>query len=73
VWGFRWGEREERKQFGKCKRNWEDNIKIGIKEIGWRGEVDWFGLAQDRYKWWAVVITGMNLRDPLNAGKLSSS
>jgi hypothetical protein len=68
-----WRKLEERKQLGKCKRNWEDNIKIDVKEIGWRGDVDWFDLTQDRHKWWAVMITGMNPRDPLNTGNLLSS
>jgi hypothetical protein len=25
---------------------WEDNIKMGLKEIGWKG-VDWIYLAQN--------------------------
>jgi hypothetical protein len=41
-------EGEERciKVFGRetCKRRWEDNIKMGRKEIGW----DWFHAGQDR-------------------------
>jgi hypothetical protein len=34
--------------------------------------VDWIGLAKDRKRWGAVVNSGLNLRVPLNAGKLSS-
>jgi hypothetical protein len=34
--------------------------------------VDWIGLAQDKYKWRALVNAVMNLRIPLNAGKRSS-
>lgn len=37
------------------------------------GDVAWFDLAQDRYKWWAVVTTEMNSRDPLNEGNLLGS
>jgi hypothetical protein len=40
-----------------------DNIEMGIGEIGW-GNVDWIGLALDRYKWMALVIAVMNLRVP---------
>jgi hypothetical protein len=62
-----WRKLEAGKQLGKCKRNWVDVKEIGW---GWGRDVDWFDLAQGRYKWWAVVITGMN---PLNAGNLLSS
>jgi hypothetical protein len=49
-----------------------DNIKIGIREIGWDG-VDWTDLVQDRDQWRALVNTEMNLRVPKNAGKCFSS
>jgi hypothetical protein len=38
-----------------------DNIRMGIREIGWSG-MDWIYLAQDRDQWRAVVSTGVNLR-----------
>jgi hypothetical protein len=38
-----------------------DNIKIGLREIGWVG-VDWIDVAQDRDQWKALVNTVMNLR-----------
>jgi hypothetical protein len=31
--------------------------------------VDWIGLAQDRYRWRALVDSVMNIRVPQNAGK----
>jgi hypothetical protein len=39
--------------------------------VGW-GDVDWIGLAKDRNRWRAVVNSVLNIRVPLNAGKLSS-
>jgi hypothetical protein len=40
---------------------------MGLLEIG-LNVVDWIGLAQDRYRWRALVYSVMNLRVPLNAG-----
>jgi hypothetical protein len=37
-----------------------DNIKMGLREIGWDG-MDWLDLAQDRDNWRALVNTMMNL------------
>jgi hypothetical protein len=48
---------------GRPRHRWEDNIKIDLEEVGWRG-MDWIELAQDRDGWWAVVSVVMNLRVP---------
>jgi hypothetical protein len=40
-----------------------DNIKMDLLAIGW-DEVDWIGLAQDRYRWRALMNSVMNLRVP---------
>jgi hypothetical protein len=48
-----------------------DNIRIDLVEVA-GGDVDWIGLAQDRDRWRALVNSVLNLRVPLNAGKLSS-
>jgi hypothetical protein len=42
-------------------RKWIDNIKMDISEIG-LNVVDWIGLAQDRYRWRALVNSIMKLR-----------
>jgi hypothetical protein len=39
------------------------NIKMDLLQIG-LNVVDWIGLAQDRYRWRALVNSVMNLRVP---------
>jgi hypothetical protein len=41
----------------------KDNIKMDLLEIG-VNVVNWIGLAQDKYRWRALVIAVMNLRVP---------
>jgi hypothetical protein len=38
------GKPEGRDPLGKPRRSWEDNIKMDLREIGFRG-VDWIHLA----------------------------
>jgi hypothetical protein len=40
-----------------------DNIKMGLREIGWVG-MDWTDLAQDRDQWKALVSMVMKLQIP---------
>jgi hypothetical protein len=40
-----------------------DNIKIGLREIGWDG-VDWIDMVQNRDQWRALLNTLLNLRVP---------
>jgi hypothetical protein len=37
-----------------------DNIRLELGEIGW-DDVDWIGLAQDRYRWRALENEVLNL------------
>jgi hypothetical protein len=48
---------------GRPRRRWIDNIKMDLLEIG-LSVVDWTGLAEDRYRWRALVNSVMNLRVP---------
>jgi hypothetical protein len=57
------GKPEGKRPLGRPRRRWIDNIKIDLLKIG-LNVVDWIGLAQDRYKWKAVVNAVMNLRVP---------
>jgi hypothetical protein len=57
------GKQEGKRPLGRRRHRWVDNIKMDILEIGWGG-VDWIGLAQDRYRWRALVNAVMNLRVP---------
>jgi hypothetical protein len=54
---------EGRRPLGRPRRRWIDNIKMDLLEIG-VNVVDWTGLAQDRYRWRALVNSVMNLRFP---------
>jgi hypothetical protein len=49
--------------FGRNRRKWEDNIKIGPKIIV-RDAAHRIYVAQDRDQCWAVVNTVMNLLVP---------
>jgi hypothetical protein len=44
-------------------RWWVDNIKRDLVQRG-LGELDWIGLAQDRYSWRSLVNSVINLWDP---------
>jgi hypothetical protein len=57
------GKPQGKRPLGRPRRRWIDNIKIDLLEIG-VNVVDWIGLAQDRYRWRALVNSVMNLRVP---------
>jgi hypothetical protein len=57
------GKPEGKRSLGRLRRRWIDNIKIDLLETGLSVE-DWIGLAQDRYRWRALVNSVMNLRVP---------
>jgi hypothetical protein len=57
------GKPEGKRPLGRPRRRWIDNIKMDLLEIG-VSVADWIGLAQDRYRWRALVNVVMNLRVP---------
>jgi hypothetical protein len=57
------GKPEGKRLIGRPRRRWIDNIRMDLLEMG-LGGVDWIGLAEDRYRWRALVNSVMNLRVP---------
>jgi hypothetical protein len=60
VYGLLVGKPEGKRPLGRSRCRWIDNIKMDILEIG-ICVMDWIGLAEDRYRWRALVNTVMNL------------
>ena len=57
------GKPEGKKPLGRPRRRWEDNIKVGLQEVGY-GVMDWIHVSQDRDMWRALVNSVMKLRIP---------
>jgi hypothetical protein len=55
------GQTEEEWLCARPRSRWEDNVKIGLKEIEWE-VMDWINVAQDRVQGWAVVNTVMKIQ-----------
>jgi hypothetical protein len=47
------GKPEGKRQLGRTRHRWEDNIERHLQEVG--GGMDWFELAQDK-DWWRVLV-----------------
>jgi hypothetical protein len=56
-------KREEKRQFGRPRYGWEDNIKMDLQEVRC-GDMNWIDLAQDKYSWRSLVNAVMILRVP---------
>jgi hypothetical protein len=57
------GKREGNRPLGKPRRRWENNIKMGLQEVGWFGGNGWC-CVEDSGRWLALVSTVTNLRVP---------
>ena len=57
------GKPEGKRPLGRPRRRWENNIKMDLQKVeGGRG--DWMELAQDRYRWRALVGKVRDFRVP---------
>jgi hypothetical protein len=57
------GKTEGKRPLGRLRRRCTYDIKMDLLEIG-LSVVDWIGLAQDKYRWRALVNVVMNLQVP---------
>ena len=61
------GKPEGKRPLGRPRRRWEDNINMGLQEVG--GSCgDRMELAQDRDRWRALVGMARNFRVPKMRG-----
>jgi hypothetical protein len=54
------GKPEGKWPLGRLGLVWDDNIKMGLQEVGW-GDIDWMDMAQDRDRWWVLGNAAMKL------------
>jgi hypothetical protein len=66
------GKPEGKRQLGRPRCRYADDIKMDLREIGW-GIMDWIDLAQDRDQWRPLVKTVLNFGDSQNIWKFLSS
>jgi hypothetical protein len=57
------GKPKGKRQLGRQRRRWEDNIRLDLRDIGW-DVVDWIHLAKDRDQWRVLVNTITKIRVP---------
>ena len=57
------GIHEGKRQLGRPRRRWEDNIQMDLHNVGCGG-MDWIDLAQKMDRWPSLVNAVINLRVP---------
>jgi hypothetical protein len=67
VYSILWRDQSETDHLGRPNCRWEDDIKMDIKEVGWKG-INWIELDKDRESWRALVNAVMNFWVPKNNG-----
>jgi hypothetical protein len=63
------GKLERKRQLGRIRCRWEDDIKMNLREMGCSG-MDWIDLAQDRDQWRPHLNTVMKHRDLKHFGEV---
>jgi hypothetical protein len=48
------GKSEGKRQLGRLRRRWEDNIKMDPNGVEWE-DIEWIYVAQDRNQWEAIL------------------
>ena len=61
TWKLLVGKPEGKRQVGRQRMRWENNIKNDLREVDYTGD-DWKSLAEDREVWRGYVHAAMNLR-----------
>jgi hypothetical protein len=54
---------EGKRPLVRPRRRWEANIRMILREVGWKG-LDWVQLVKDREQWRVLVNRVMNLHVP---------
>jgi hypothetical protein len=57
------GKPEGKRPLARPRCRWEDYIRVGHTEIGWKG-VDWMHMPYNRDQWWALTNTAMKFQVP---------
>ena len=57
-----------KRPLGRPKRRWQDNIKMGLQEVGCGG-MGWIDMVQERDSWRALVNAVMNLQGSTKCGE----
>jgi hypothetical protein len=60
AYGLFVGEPEGKRTLGRPRCRWVDNISMDLGDV-LLVDVDWIGVAQDRYRWRALVNLVLNL------------
>jgi hypothetical protein len=57
------GRPEGKRPCGRPRCRWEDNTRMTLQQVGWRG-MGWIDLSQDGDRWQALAHVVMNLQVP---------